>query len=146
MNIRGREGLVNPSDTNIAASIVSPTRACLASVSTRRKCAAPLAKIKGLDARRRVRTWTPLAVRNLHVLEARRVRRGKETALAPRPRVTVELGRVEVQQLGAWCSMLGSGHPVAWQWGDNELARPLVFTARRVQCSILSLGLKQLMQ
>lgn len=37
--------------------------------------------------------------------------------------MTVELGRVEVQQLGgAWCSMLGSGHPVAWQWGDSELA------------------------
>lgn len=38
--------------------------------------------------------------------------------------------------------MLGSGHPVAWQRGDSELARPLVLTARRVQCSIFVAGLE----
>lgn len=49
MNDGRQEGSGQSSDTNIAASIVSATRSCLAWVSPRRKWTVPLSKIKGLE-------------------------------------------------------------------------------------------------
>lgn len=57
----------SPSDTNMAASLVSATRPSLASVSSRRKMTAPLPKRKGLDGSRHVESEleAPLATRSL---------------------------------------------------------------------------------